>query len=186
MSADRKPFPVIGRAPAVRDYVRAYEELVAVAQGRARLYAELLADQVDGEVDPLAGLVGRRHGVDGNGRVFEAGEDVRALARLEAEERDRLARLTTDTMQAAVEAMRARRDDTHRGSLRASACTLRAFVEEIGLDLNRPEVQRAAQRAMLAGPRELGIDFGDPAEIGPPLDADEQARGCRERGSDQP
>jgi hypothetical protein len=69
--------------------------LLQVSWLRWHLYSDLLKNQVDdirGAADPASGLVGHRLGFSKDG-VYETGEEIRALAALDADERDRCARL---------------------------------------------------------------------------------------------
>ena len=187
---DRMEFPTFANVPPVRDLAAAYDELVAVSEGRVRLYAALLAQQAQSAEDDGAAedaLVGRRRGTDATGRVFDTGEQIRSLAELEAQERDRLARLTSDGMRMAVGAHRALSDDVRTRRNRVAALSIGAFVDEIGLERTDPAVLRAAQRAAYEGMRASGCDEGDPdVEAGPALTADEQARARRDNPSELP
>lgn len=79
-----------GTDQAPLDPGRVVLEQLRVAVMRADLYGELLRWQV--EVDDEAGLVGKSFAAGRDGARVEMGEQVRGLARLEAEWRDRVVR----------------------------------------------------------------------------------------------
>ena len=81
--ADGKQLPALDPGVVVLDQLR-------VAMLRADLYGELLRWQL--EVDEEAGLIGRTFAAGRDGQRVETGEQVRGLARLEAEWRDRVVR----------------------------------------------------------------------------------------------
>lgn len=81
--------PGAGEAAAV-DPGRVVLDQLRVAVLRADLYGELLRWQV--EVEEEGGLVGTTHAAGRDGARVETGEQVRGLARLEAEWRDRAVR----------------------------------------------------------------------------------------------
>jgi hypothetical protein len=187
----------------------AYGQLVAVSVARAEFLGELLAAQfaaartmdirrstaradaagehdVDRAVDApdgAGGLIGHTYSVaaseaDGIERIA-VGEEIRALARLEAEERDRAAKLIRDAIRLGIELHQAEALRTYGASIAAS---LQALVRELGLDEHSPEVNRAAQRAVFVARRQLGTDEGDPdVEVGPPLTEAERVRALTRR-----
>lgn len=77
--------------------------LLHVSWTRWHLYSDLLRQQVDealqragrGQGDRSDGLVGHRLGFSKDG-VYETSEEIRALAALDGEERDRCARLARE------------------------------------------------------------------------------------------
>lgn len=190
--------------PTVRgvSYIEAYNQLVAVSMARAEFLGELIQRQLDnaGLVrirrtndgddtgDPNREtydvFVERRFAMvptgppDGDGPVemepVEIGESIRALITLEAQERDRAAKLIRDALKigAEVHAVEAARTYGQVG-----AYSIQAFVRELGLDEHSAEVLHAAQRAVYAGRRAAGQDDGDPdVEVGPKLTEAAQAR----------
>lgn len=178
--------------------LNAYSELIAVSLARAEFLGALLAQQ-HGDADADAENRGWDDGVAPDpgvapgliGHTFAAsviqdgrdqshlervatGEEIRALVKLEADERDRAASLLKEAVRMGVEihAVEARR--TYGSTV---AATIQAFVRELGIDENSQEVSRAAERAVYAARRALGQDEGDPdVEAGPPLTAAERAR----------
>jgi hypothetical protein len=189
--------------------VEAYGELIAVSMARSQYLGALLAEQVSragagereawempdldgdptglGGPDTAAGLVGYTYSAsvvpdgDGGGRLerVATGEEIRALVKLEAEERDRAAKLIRDALRIGVELHQVEALRTYGSAIAAS---LQALVRELGLDERTPEINRAAQRAVFAARRTLGTDDGDPdVEVGPPLTADERERALTRR-----
>jgi hypothetical protein len=67
--------------------------LIAQSAARAARYAAEL-EHLEGESDLHGALVGTSTFVDGKGVAREVGEHVRAMAKLEAQERDRLSRFS--------------------------------------------------------------------------------------------
>jgi hypothetical protein len=165
-----------------------YAKLAAVAVGRAEFYGRKLDRAfADEGMDALIGyrmdaavLRGGKAVVDGDLvdvpdelKMYAVGEELRALVVLEAQERDRAAKLAKDAVQLGLEA---RRVDVMRSYGKAVAAVTRAFVDELGLDWADPSVRRAAQRAVLASRQSLGFDYRSPETIGPRLSADERTR----------
>ena len=192
--------PHVGEGPAAAvDLVAAYAELVAVAMARARFLGALLADQYadaraaddaggrqprdespDGPPG-ISGLVGYTYqaavvGV-GEAATYErapTGEEIRGLVRLEAEERDRAARLIRDALRIGVDLQRT---EMMLGYARTASAAMRALIGELGLDVHSEPVLRAAGRAGLTARRALGHDDGDPdVHAGPALSPAERAR----------
>lgn len=184
----------------------AYSELIAISMARAEFLGALLAEQIaaDGEGDTAAwdpdaeprgpevgaGLVGFTYaasvvgegGRDGATHLerVATGEEIRALAKLESDERDRAARLIKDAMKIGVELHAAEAMRTYGASIAAS---LQAFTRELGIDEHAPEVERAAKRAVLTARRAVGQDEGDPDRIvGPALTEAERERVLRRTG----
>jgi hypothetical protein len=175
----------VGALPRVGDGVRrqvsfleAYSELVAVSLARAEFLGALLAEQIADAQRPTEGLVYTQHafqGVDEDGgqQLAEIGEDIRALVKAEADERDRAARLIRDAIKIGVQIHQAEAMRSYGATIAAS---LQAFARELGLNEHSPEVNRAAARAVLVARRAVGQDEGDPDRVGPALTADERAR----------
>jgi len=128
-----------------------------------------------------AGLVGYTYsgavvgmGEDATYETVATGEEVRGLVRLEAEERDRAARLIKDALKIGLDLEKI---EVMRGYAATATAAMRALIAELGLDCNAEPVLRAAGRAGLTARRTLGHDDGDPdVHAGPALSTAEQAR----------
>lgn len=173
-------------SPDIRpvQFAEAYARLAAVAIARAEFYGALLAELVryhqeghsgdfDRMVPGLGALIGYTWAGDGQGGTIATGEAVRALVRLETEERDRAARLTRDGIRMGLEAKQA---DVMRGYGRTVVEAMRQLCGELGVDWSQAATRRAAQRAVLGARAALGVDVRSPAEIGPPLTPEERRR----------
>lgn len=165
-----------------------YAKLLAVAVKRVEFYGRKLDEKFISEgMDALVGyrmdavvLKGGKAVVDGDLvnvpdelKMYAVGEELRALVVLEAQERDRAERLAREAVKLGLEAKRV---DVMRSYGRAVAAVTRAFVDELGLDWSKPEVRRAAQRAVLASRQSLGFDYRSPEAVGPRLTTEERAR----------
>lgn len=157
-----------------------YADLAATAAARAAYYGRLLAQAVAEE--GVAALVGakRTASVVSMGKdmpqvveLNQVGEEVRALVELEGRERDRAERLAREAIKLGVEASRV---DVMRGYGRAVAEVARQFAGELGVDFADPATRRAAQRAVLAAQRSLGLGDRAPEEAGPALSEVERSR----------
>lgn len=176
--------------------LQSYSELIAVSLARAEFLGNLLAAQVraadaradrghdtdEEEVEIGGGLVGHTYTAtvvqDGRDAShlerLATGEEIRALTKLEADERDRASKLLRDAVRLGVEIHAAEAMRTYGTSV---AATLQALVRELGLDEHNEIVQRAAKRAVYLGRRATGQDEGDPdLKVGPPLSHDDRAR----------
>ena len=128
-----------------------------------------------------AGLVGYTYsgavvgmGEDATYETVATGEETRGLVRLEAEERDRAARLVKDAIRIGLDLEKI---EVMRGYAATATAAMRALIAELGLDCNAEPVLRAAGRAGLTARRTLGHDDGDPdVHAGPALSTAEQAR----------
>lgn len=158
--------------PAVRpvQFAEAYAHLVAVSCARAEFYGILLADEYARE--GLGALVGKKLDVDRFGDTHEVSEELRGLARLEAEERDRAAKLIKDGVRLGIEAQKV---DVMRSYGRTVVEALKALCGELGIPWEDP-ARRAAQRAILAARTTLGYQVTAPDRAGPPLSAEERAQ----------
>jgi hypothetical protein len=158
--------------PAVRpvQFAEAYAHLVAVSCARAEFYGILLADEYARE--GLGALVGKKLDVDRFGDTHEVSEELRGLARLEAEERDRAAKLIKDGVRLGIEAQKV---DVMRSYGRTVVEALRALCGELGIPWEE-QARRAAQRAILAARTTLGYQVTAPDRAGPPLSAGERAQ----------
>lgn len=155
-----------------------YAKLLSVAVARVEFYGRKLdaAFRAEG----MDALIGYRMDavILGGGREgpqileqYPVSEELRALVRLEAEERDRAERLAKDAVKLNLEASRV---DVMRSYGKAVAGVTRAFIAELGLDWHDPAVRRAAQRAVLASRQSLGFDYRSPETVGPRLSPDER------------
>lgn len=165
-----------------------YARLTSVAVERAAFYGRKLDEAFVREgMDALVGyrmdaavLRGGKAVVEGDLvdvpdelKMYAVGEELRALVVLEAQERDRAAKLTKEAVQLGLEAKRV---DVLRSYGKAVAAVTRAFVDELGLDWADPSVRRAAQRAVLASRQSLGFDYRSPEAAGPRLSPEERTR----------
>lgn len=149
----------------------AYAQLVAVSMARAKFYGELLAEAYERE--GLGSLVGKKMAAAGKeGILYEASEEVRTLAALEAQERDRAATLVEKSVRLGLEAQRV---DVLRSYGHTVVASLRAMCVELGVPWES-ETRRAAQRAILAARTELGHGIDSPDRAGAALTPEERAR----------
>lgn len=157
--------------PAVRpvQFAEAYAHLVAVSTARAEFYGILLADAYERE--GVGALVGHKLDVDRFGDTHEVSEATRGLAALEAEERDRAAKLIRDGIRIGIEAQRV---DVMRSYGRTVVYALRSLCGELGIAWEEP-ARRAAQRAILAARTQLGQQVAAPDRAGPALTEAERA-----------
>lgn len=165
--------------PAVRpvQFAEAYAHLVAVSCARAEFYGILLAQQFAAE--GVGALVGKKLDVDRFGDTHEVSEELRGLARLEAEERDRAAKLIRDGVRLGIEAQKV---DVMRSYGHTVVEALKALCGELGIAWE-DGTRRAAQRAILAARTTLGHQVTAPDRAGPPLSEAERAHligGARE------
>lgn len=149
----------------------AYAQLCAVSIARAEFYGELLAEAFERE--GMGALVGKKMAAAGKeGILFEASEEVRTLVTLEAQERDRAAKLIKDAVRLGIEAKRV---DVLRSYGHTVVASLKAMCVEVGIpwdDLAR----RAAQRAIISARTGLGYDNTSPDRAGPALTPEERHR----------
>ena len=148
-----------------------YADLAATAAARAQELGALLAEEY--RRCGLGALVGDRMAATPHGEPVVIGEEVRALAALEAAERDRAERLAREGIKLGIEAKKV---DVMRGYARTIAAVAQQFAVELGLNWNDPATRRAAQRAVLAARQQLGADFASPDKAGPRLSEQEQRR----------
>lgn len=158
--------------PAVRpvQFAEAYAHLVAVSCARAEFYGILLAERY--ELEGIDALVGHKLDVDRFGDTHEVAEATRGLAVLEAEERDRAAKLIRDGLRIGIEAQHV---DVMRSYGRTVVEALKALCGELGIAWEEP-ARRAAQRAILAARTTLGHQVTAPDRAGPPLSEAERAQ----------
>jgi hypothetical protein len=157
-----------------------YAKLLAVAVKRVEFYGRKLDDAFQREgMDALIGFRMDAAVLSGGKDApaileqYAVGEELRALVVLEAQERDRAERLSKDAVRLGLEAKRV---DVMRSYGKAVAAVTRALVDELGLDWSRPEIRRAAQRAVLASRQSLGFDYRSPETVGPRLSHEERAQ----------
>lgn len=195
-------FPRVGDGVTERiNLLEAFAELCAVSVARADYYGRLLAEQIERasgtrDVDEpsrvgwpgptgAGGLIGYTLATNVTGpvanqeiEVTPTGEEVRALVKLEAEERDRAARLIKDALKVGISLQQVEVIRSYAGTVAAALHTVTA---ELGFTMDDDIVQRAAKRAALAARRALGEDDGDPdVHAGPALTAVERVRILRE------
>lgn len=169
--------------PAVRpvQFADVYARLLAVSIARAEFYGALLAEQferagaggsddVAGDYDPgprgaLGALVGDTYDLDKHGDPVPTAEAIRALVKLEADERDRAARLARDGIRIGVQA---RQVDVMRSYGHTVVTAMRELCRELGWDWNGEETRRAAQRAIISARSQLGVEALARGSDGPP------------------
>lgn len=177
-AADRRAARVLAdRLPGYGDpdvrpvqFAEAYAHLVAVSCARAEFYGILLADAYARE--GTGALVGHKLDVDRFGDTHEVAEATRGLAALEAEERDRAAKLIREGVRLGIEAQKV---DVMRSYGRTVVEALKALCGELGIPWE-VEARRAAQRAILAARTALGYQVTAPDRAGPALTEAERAR----------
>lgn len=165
--------PVAGD-PSVKpvEFAQTFADLTAVAMARAQWLGGLLRDQLDRE--GMKGLVGFKYGIDQRtGERLELSEEMRALARMEAQERDRAERMTRDGIRLGIEA---RRVDVMRHYAQVVGAVIREAAIEFGLNWNDPAVRRAAQRAVIRARQAQGQSLVSPDSAGPPMSSWERQR----------
>jgi hypothetical protein len=143
--------------------------LIAQASRRVQRYSELLGNAVmrvaeitaaeDGRtVDrgslqavedvfahgEIAGLLAPQYELDMFGTRIKIGEQIRALTKLEADERDRLAKWCQQAIAAGLEERRVRLAEQQGAQL---AAVIRAFVADLGLTAQQQALVPAALRA---------------------------------------
>lgn len=162
------------------------------AEQRARDRAPTALDELDpaaprpgDDGDPVPGLIGYTYaatvvgvGTDQSVEMVPTGEEVRALVKLEAEERDRAAKLIEKALKIGVTLQQIEMLRTYGNTI---AAALQTFAVEVGLSLDDQAVLRAAQRAGLGARRQLGQDDGDPDRlVGPAMAPGERVSALRE------
>lgn len=122
-----------------------------VAALRADIYGELLRLQVAGEDD--AGLVGPTYAAGRDGARVETGEQVRALARLEAEWRDRVVRFAKAAHEMGIAE---RHIELEQAKAAMVVAAFRAAMEAGGAEVT-PVLRDLMTRAFLAVLEEGGV-----------------------------
>lgn len=157
-------------------FAEAYAKLAAVAMARAEFYGSLLAEMFgawdreghadvvdpgwneDDDYDPGSGdgmraLVGTTYDLSKDGLAVPTGEAIRALVKLEAEERDRAAKLMRDGIRIGIEAKQV---DVMRSYGRTVVASLRSLCMELGIDWADESTRLAARRAIISARTSLG------------------------------
>lgn len=150
-AVDAKP---LDPGSAVMDQLR-------VAVLRADIYGELLRLQVAGEDG--AGLIGATYAAGRDGARVETGEQVRALARLEAEWRDRVVRFAKAAHDMGIAERHIELQQAQAAIVVAAA---RAGLDALGSELlpaSRDAFLRAFLGALGRGPEQLELEGGVPA-----------------------
>lgn len=165
-------FPRYG-SPDVRpvQFAEAYANLMAVAAARAEWLGELLQGQL--ARDGLGAMIGHTYALSADGNAVPVSEELRALAKLEADERARAERMARDGIRLGIEASQV---DAMRSYGKTVVATMKAFAAELGLPWNDPAVTRVARRALLTARQELGFDVRPANEAGPGLSVEERSR----------
>lgn len=128
-------------------------ELTAAEDGRKNATTAQGVEDVFAQGE-LAGLLAPQYELDMFGNRIKVGEQIRALTKLEAEERDRLAGWCQKAIAAGLEERRVRMAEQQGAQL---AAVIRAFCGELGLT--------AAQREMI--PAALRLAVGQVFGTGP-------------------
>lgn len=157
-------------------FAEAYAKLAAIAMARAEFYGSLLAeafgawdqhgtasgvdpdwdeddDYDPGDGDGMKALVGNTYDLSREGIAVPTGEAIRALVKLEAEERDRAAKLMRDGIRIGIEAKQV---DVMRSYGRTVVASLRALCVELGIDWGDERTRLSARRAIITARTSLG------------------------------
>lgn len=155
-------FPRYG-SPDVRpvQFAEAYAHLMAVAVARAEWLGILLHDALKRE--GMDALVGDKMELTRDGEPVPVSEELRALVKLEADERTRAERLARDGIRIGIEASQV---DAMRSYGKTVVTAMRCFADELGVPWTHPAVARVARRALLAARQQLGFDVRSPEEAG--------------------
>lgn len=158
--------------PAIRpiQFAEAYAQLTAVALARAEFLGELLAQAYERE--GIGGMIGHTWDADRHGTLYASGEEMRALVRLEAEERDRAAKLIRDGARLGLEA---RQVDVMRSYGQTVVAALRMMCAELGMEWE-DTTRRAAMRAILQARSVTGEQQVPAGTAGPPLTEQQRQR----------
>lgn len=129
--------------PSAMRFTEAYGRMMQLAVERVKLYGQLLAKEY-GEKGAKA-FWDEIWASSGDGPAYKTGEYVRALVKLENDERDRAARLLESALRFGIEARHA---DLHRDQVRTLVLSMKNLAAELGLPDNA-ETRRVMQRAVL-------------------------------------
>lgn len=152
-------------------FAEAYSRLVAVSMARAEFLGFKLAEAY--ERDNLGALVGHKYDADKFGQIYEVSEEIRGLARLEAEERDRAAKLIKDGLRIGIEAKHV---DVLRSYGHTVVASLRVLCQQLGIPWDDEATRRAASRAIVAARTGQGETIASMERVGPALTEDERRR----------
>lgn len=129
--------------PSAMRFADAYAQLAQLALERVRLYGQLLAKAFTD--DDQKAFWDEIWVSSEDGPSYKTGEYVRALAKLESEERDRAARLLESGLRFGMEA---RRVDLHQDQVRTLVLSMKNLASELGMP-DTAETRRVMQRAVL-------------------------------------
>lgn len=153
-------------------FAEVFARLAAIAMARAEFYGQMLATQFEQYGDGLApdidededydvgreggasrALIGPVYALTKDGAPVPVGEAIRALVKLEAEERDRAADLAYKGIRVGIEAKQV---DVMRSYGRTVVASLRALCAELGIDWGDETTRLAARRAIISARTSLG------------------------------
>lgn len=154
-------------------FAEVFAKLAALAMAKAEFYGQLLAAQYeaygeqieldgwdeDADYDPgrhngsTRALIGPVLDLTRDGTPVPVGEAVRALVKLEAEERDRAADLAYKGIRIGIEAKQV---DVMRSYGKTVVASLRALCLELGIDWGEESTRLAARRAIISARTSLG------------------------------
>jgi hypothetical protein len=158
-------------------FAEVFAKLAAVAMAKAEFYGQMLADMYDrydqdgarsvrdedasdsgleyypGDGKGIRALVGDVYSVSKDGDAIAIGEAIRALVKLEAEERDRAADLAYKGIRVGIEAKQV---DVMRSYGRTVVAAMRALCLEMGIDWGSEETRLKARRAIITARTSLG------------------------------
>ena len=157
-------------------FAEVFARLAAVAMAKAEFYGQMLADLYErydqgsaravfdedadtgneyfpGEGKGFRALIGDVYSVGKFGDVVATGEAIRALVKLEAEERDRAADLAYKGIKVGIEAKQV---DVMRSYGRTVVAAIRSMCLELGVDWAAEDTRLAARRAIISARTSLG------------------------------
>lgn len=154
-------------------FAEVFAKLAALAMAKAEFYGQLLAAQYeaygeqieldgwneDADYDPgrhngaTRALIGPTLDLARDGTPVPTGEAIRALVKLEAEERDRAADLAYKGIRIGIEANQV---DVMRSYGKTVVASLRALCLELGIDWAEEGTRLAARRAIISARTSLG------------------------------
>jgi hypothetical protein len=135
--------------------------LISQSAARAARYAEEL-ERMERERGLASALVGKSTFIDADGQARDLGEHVRGMAKLESDERDRLARFSALAINAGLAARQVALAERIGGMI---ADVLRAVLADHSLALTAEQLAAAP----MAIRRHLGLAGGPPAIEGETL-----------------
>lgn len=157
-------------------FAETFARLAAIAMARAEFYGQMLADlyarydedgaravfdedaetgdeYYPGDGNGFRALIGDVYSVSKEGGAVAVGEAIRALVKLEAEERDRAADLAYKGIRVGIEAKQV---DVMRSYGRTVVAAIRAMCTELGVDWGAEDTRLAARRAIISARTSLG------------------------------